>query len=55
MALTADDIERYQLPANRTKRTDRRAVRFIAEHGDKCVELDALPPLATSLREELPG
>jgi hypothetical protein len=42
-ALTADDIERYHLPADFTKKTDTRRKKFVAEHGEKCVELDALP------------
>ncbi|HEY8666434.1 MAG TPA: hypothetical protein VIL86_07205 [Tepidisphaeraceae bacterium] len=42
-ALTADDIRRYNLPPDPTKSTDNRAAKFIAEHGDNCVELDALP------------
>lgn len=42
-ALTSDDIARYKLPPDFAKRTDTRAARFIAEHGDVSVELDALP------------
>jgi len=42
-ALTADDIDRYHLPPDPTKTTDSRREAFIAEHGDRCVELDALP------------
>ena len=42
-ALTAEDIERYNLPPTFAKKTDSRAAAFIAEHGDVSVELDALP------------
>jgi hypothetical protein len=42
-ALTHDDIRRYNLPPNFTKKTDTRTTAFIAEHGDVSVELDALP------------
>jgi len=42
-ALTAFDIACYNLPADFAKKTDSRAAKFIAEHGDVSVELDALP------------
>jgi hypothetical protein len=42
-ALTKDDIERFNLPPDRTKATDTRRDAFVAEHGDISVELDALP------------
>lgn len=44
VALTMEDIERYELPPNPAKRTDTRAAAFIARYGDQAVELDALPP-----------
>jgi hypothetical protein len=44
VALTPDDILRYQLPPNVTKVRDSRAAAHIAEYGDVSVELDALPP-----------
>lgn len=44
IALTADQIDRYNLPPMPVKRTDARAEGFMAEHGDKSVELDALDP-----------
>ena len=50
-ALTAEDIEEYQLPPAMTKKTDTRRAAFVAEHGDISVELDALPPRV--LRERL--
>ncbi|PIQ93488.1 MAG: hypothetical protein COV68_09650, partial [Nitrospirae bacterium CG11_big_fil_rev_8_21_14_0_20_41_14] len=43
MALTHDDIIRYNLPPDFTKKTDTRAKGFIAKYGDVSVELDALP------------
>jgi hypothetical protein len=42
-ALTPEDLERYQLPPAPTKTSDKRRGRFIQAHGDRCVELDALP------------
>ncbi len=42
-ALTRDDVDRYGLPPNPTKKTDSRGAAFVAEHGDISVELDALP------------
>jgi len=42
-ALTMEDISRYRLPSDFAKKTDSRAAKFIAKHGDVSVELDALP------------
>jgi hypothetical protein len=42
-ALTRADLTRYRLPPDPAKRTDSRSAKFIAEHGDVSVELDALP------------
>jgi hypothetical protein len=50
-ALTPDDVSRYQLPPDFTKRTDSRRAAFVARHGDVAVELDALP--VEVLRERL--
>ncbi len=44
VALTLEDIERYNLPPNFTKPTDSRAAKHIAKFGDVSVELDALSP-----------
>jgi hypothetical protein len=44
IALTADQIRLYRLPPMPVKRSDARAEGFLAEHGDKSVELDALDP-----------
>ena len=53
VALTMEDIDRYELPPMMAKRTDSRSASFIAKHGDVAVELDALPPkvLAERVRE----
>ena len=50
-ALTFEDVERYDLPPDFTKRTDTRREAYVAEHGDVAVELDALP--RDVLRERL--
>lgn len=42
-ALTRDDVRRYNLPPDFAKTTDTRRAKFVAEHGDIAVELDALP------------
>jgi hypothetical protein len=42
-ALTPSDIRHYNLPPDFAKKTDSRAKKFIAKHGDVSVELDALP------------
>lgn len=54
-ALTRDDIRRYNLPPDFTKKTDTRRAAFVAEHGDLSVELDALPAdvLRGRLRDEV--
>lgn len=44
VALTYDDIQRYQLPPDPTKASDSRSVAHVAKWGDLAVELDALPP-----------
>lgn len=42
-ALNADDVTRYNLPPALPKKTDTRRKKFVAEHGEVSVELDALP------------
>ena len=42
-ALTIEDIDRYSLPSDFTKRTDTRSAAFVEKFGDLAVELDALP------------
>jgi hypothetical protein len=53
VALTYDDIARYQLPPDFTKASDTRRAAFVARFGDVAVELDALP--VHVLRERLRG
>jgi hypothetical protein len=54
-ALTMGDIRLYDLPADFAKKSDTRARKFIARHGDVSVELDALPAdvLISRLVEEV--
>ncbi len=54
-ALTADDVRRYELPSDFTKKSDSRSGAFVAKHGDMAVELDALPDqvLRNRLKEEV--
>ena len=42
-ALTARDIETYDLPQDFAKKSDKRWENWVKEHGDVGVELDALP------------
>jgi len=52
IALNEEDIERYNLPSDFTKKGDTRRKAFVARYGKKaCVELDALP--VEVLRERL--
>jgi hypothetical protein len=44
VALTQEQIDKYNLPPAPAKKTDPNTSRFIHEHGDNVVELDALPP-----------
>jgi len=44
VALTADQVDRYNLPHDFTKPGDSRSRGFVERHGDRAVELDALPP-----------
>ena len=44
VALTREQIIKYQLPPMPVKRSDARAPRFVAAYGDEAVELDALDP-----------
>lgn len=56
-ALTHDDVTRYRLPTDFTKRTDSRRAAFVARYGDVSVELDALPidVLRARVLEEVTG
>ena len=44
LAIFKSDIADYNLPPLRIKQTDSNAAGFAAKYGNKCVELDALPP-----------
>ena len=45
VALTSDQVEKYNLPPVMGKATDTRAAQFIKKHGKLVqVELDAIPP-----------
>ncbi|OGD45355.1 hypothetical protein A3K69_02310 [Candidatus Bathyarchaeota archaeon RBG_16_57_9] len=44
VALTLDQIKQNSLPPMPVKRSDARADGFLAEHGDRAVELDAMDP-----------
>lgn len=53
VALTLEDIKRYNLPPDFAKRTDTRTAAFIEKNGDVSVELDALPVAVLRGRLEL--
>jgi len=42
LALSAEQIHQWNLPTRKCKQTDRRAVKFMAKHGDISAELDAI-------------
>jgi hypothetical protein len=44
IALTFDQVKRYNPPPNPTKITDTRSARYIDKYGEECWEVDALPP-----------
>jgi len=44
VALKKEDIKEYKLPPIPAKRTDPRYKKFVERHGNRAVELDALPP-----------
>ena len=52
-AILKEDIHLYNLPTQRVKDDDTRTRGFRARHGDRCVELDALPP--DVLRQRIEG
>jgi len=53
IALTMDQIRKYNPPPNPAKITDSRAASYIRDYGDESWELDALPPdaMVTLIRE----
>jgi hypothetical protein len=44
LALTAEQVAVWNLPTRPAKRSDKRAAKFIEQHGDVSVELDAIEP-----------
>jgi len=44
VALTHEQVKQFDLASNPTKSADPRATKYVAEYGDQCWELDALPP-----------
>lgn len=55
VALTKEEVIRYNLPHDPTKASDSRSAKFVEKYGDMAVELDALPPdvLQARIREEV--
>jgi hypothetical protein len=55
VAILKLDISLFRLPPLRIKDTDSRSKKFRKQHGEECVELDALPPteLRSRLRDEI--
>ena len=51
LALTNEDVIKYNLPSDIPKGTDTRSKAFIDKYGKRCVELDALP--VETLRETI--
>jgi hypothetical protein len=43
-ALTIEQVRRYNIPPNPTKRADARTPAYVTKYGNACWELDALPP-----------
>jgi hypothetical protein len=44
IALTMQQVRKYKLPPNVTKRKDTRSPKYVAKYGDRCWEVDAIPP-----------
>lgn len=44
VALDIDQVRALNLPSNPTKKADSRAKDYVAQYGDECWELDAIPP-----------
>jgi hypothetical protein len=55
LALTMEQVRKYKLPPNPAKTTDARFETYVAEHGNKSWEVEALPPkvLAKIVRDAL--
>jgi len=44
VGLTYEQVKKFDLASNPTKRADPRSTTYVAQYGDQCWELDALPP-----------
>jgi hypothetical protein len=57
IALTTAQVQQYRPPHNPAKKTDSRYEAYRAVHGDKCWEVDALPPrvLTHVITDEISG
>ena len=44
VALTIEQVKEHDLMPNPTKHADSRSAKYVAEYGDQCWELDAIPP-----------
>ena len=57
LAIREEDIDEFNLPPLRIKTSDTRAAAFRREFGNRCVELDALPPeeLRSRVRQAIEG
>lgn len=57
LAIREEDIDDFKLPPLRIKTSDTRAAAFRREFGNRCVELDALPPeeLRSRVRQAIEG
>lgn len=44
ISLTLEQIQEYNLPSFKVKKSDNQAPAYIEKYGDRCWELDALPP-----------
>jgi hypothetical protein len=44
VALTYDQVKQFQLASNPTKSADPRSKNYVAQYGNQCWELDAVPP-----------
>lgn len=57
IAVTPEQIAEHDLPTRPGKKKDPQAEQFACEHGEGCVELDAIPPatLRSLVRERIEG
>ena len=52
LAISKEDITKFDLPPLPVKTSDSRASKFVRMYGNECVELDALPPIELRRRIE---